>query len=88
MDQNVFEDRRMEGADGPVTLVAVASVLVSIGLVAIGNGLMFAYIPVRLDGEGFAPTWAGTPATRHSTKCAPRRACRLIRSMARSISGS
>lgn len=43
----------------PTPLVAVASVIVSMALVAIGNGLMFAYIPVRLGAEGFAPTWAG-----------------------------
>ena len=28
-------------------------------LIAVGNGLMFAYIPVRLGADGFAPTWAG-----------------------------
>ena len=28
-------------------------------LIAVGNGLMFAYIPVRLGAEGFDPTWAG-----------------------------
>src|SRR5262245_39520967 len=33
------------------------------GLIAIGNGLMFAYIPVRLGTEGFSPTWAGTIIT-------------------------
>ena len=32
-------------------------------LVAIGNGLMFAYIPVRLGAAGFAPTWAGAILT-------------------------
>nr|MBA3448221.1 MFS transporter [Pseudaminobacter sp.] len=39
--------------------LAVASVIVAMSLVAIGNGLLFAYIPVRLGAEGFAPTWAG-----------------------------
>ena len=43
----------------PTPLVAIASVIVSMALVAVGNGLMFAYIPVRLGAEGFAPTWAG-----------------------------
>jgi MFS family permease len=38
---------------------AVVSVVASTALVAIGNGLMFAYIPVQLGAEGFAPTWAG-----------------------------
>lgn len=32
-------------------------------LVAIGNGLLFAYIPVRLGVEGFPPTWAGSILT-------------------------
>ena len=40
-------------------MVAIASVIVSMALVAVGNGLMFAYVPVRLGAEGFAPTWAG-----------------------------
>jgi MFS family permease len=39
--------------------IAVAGIIVSMTLVAIGNGLMFGYIPVRLGAEGFAPTWAG-----------------------------
>jgi len=43
----------------PPVLVAVASVILSLALIAVGNGLMFAYIPVRLGAEGFAPTWAG-----------------------------
>lgn len=39
--------------------MAIASVIISMALVAVGNGLMFAYIPVRLGAEGFPPTWAG-----------------------------
>ncbi|MCV3207995.1 MFS transporter [Mesorhizobium sp. YC-39] len=39
--------------------IAIASVILSMALVAIGNGLMFAYIPVRLGAERFDPTWAG-----------------------------
>ena len=46
-------------ARSPTPLVAIASVIVSMALVAVGNGLMFAYIPVRLGADGFAPTWAG-----------------------------
>lgn len=41
------------------TLVAVASVIMSMACAAVGNGLMFAYIPVRLGLSGFDPTWAG-----------------------------
>ncbi|MCX7303436.1 MAG: MFS transporter [Hyphomicrobiales bacterium] len=43
----------------PRVIVAVASVILSMALIAVGNGLMFAYIPVRLGADGFAPTWAG-----------------------------
>lgn len=41
------------------SLVAVAGVIASMALVAFGNGLMFAYIPMRLGMSGYAPTWAG-----------------------------
>ncbi|MBO6717197.1 MAG: MFS transporter [Rhizobiaceae bacterium] len=41
------------------TLVAVASIIVSTYLTAVGNGLMFAYIPLSLDKAGYAPSWAG-----------------------------
>lgn len=43
----------------PRQAIAVASIIASMALVAVGNGLMFSYIPVRLGAEGFAPTWAG-----------------------------
>lgn len=46
-------------SDAPAPAIAIASVIVALALVAIGNGLMFAYIPVRLGAEGFPPTWAG-----------------------------
>jgi len=45
--------------DQPAPVIAIASVIVSMALIAVGNGLMFAYIPVRLGAEGFDPTWAG-----------------------------
>jgi MFS family permease len=44
-------------------MFAVAGVIAAMALVAVGNGLMFAYIPVRLGAEGFAPTWAGAILT-------------------------
>lgn len=44
-------------------LAAIASVILSTTLIAIGNGLLFAYIPVRLGAEGFSPTWAGVILT-------------------------
>ena len=43
----------------PAPLTAIASIILSSALVAIGNGLMFAFIPVRLGAEGLPPTWAG-----------------------------
>jgi MFS family permease len=45
---------------------AVASIIASIALTAVGNGLMFAYIPVSLGAAGFPPTWAGTILTAMS----------------------
>ena len=47
------------GFVSPTPLVAIASVIGSLALVAVGNGRMFADIPVRLGADGFAPTWAG-----------------------------
>ena len=58
-DAAVIDSRGSE----PAPLVAIASVVVSMALVAIGNGLMFAYIPVRLGAEGVDPTWAGLIVT-------------------------
>ena len=43
----------------PAPLIAIASIILSMGLVAIGNGLMFAYVPIRLGAAGFDPAWAG-----------------------------
>ena len=47
----------------PASSLAVASIIVSAALTAVGNGLMFAYIPVALGAAGFAPTWAGVILT-------------------------
>lgn len=47
----------------PAPTIAIASVIVSMALLAVGNGLMFAYIPVRLGAEGLSPAWAGTIIT-------------------------
>ena len=42
---------------------AIASVILSMGLLAIGNGLLFAFIPVQLAAKGF-PVWvAGAVVT-------------------------
>ena len=37
--------------------------IVSMGLLAVGNGLLFAYVPVKLAAEGFAPWVAGAIIT-------------------------
>ncbi len=42
---------------------AVASIILSMGLMAAGNGVMFAYIPVKLAFEGFEPWVAGAMLT-------------------------
>jgi MFS family permease len=52
----------VQQADTP-GVAAIASVIVSVGLTAVGNGLMFAYIPVALGAAGYAPTWAGAILT-------------------------
>ena len=46
--------------------LSVASIILSMIFLAIGNGLMFAYIPVRLAAEGYAPWVAGMMITAMS----------------------
>jgi predicted MFS family arabinose efflux permease len=43
--------------------LAVASIIVSAALTAVGNGMMFAYIPFSLGAAGYAPAWAGSILT-------------------------
>ena len=43
--------------------LAITSVILSMGLLAIGNGLLFAYIPVKLADAGFPPWVAGAAVT-------------------------
>lgn len=43
--------------------VAVASIILSMGLLAIGNGLLFAFVPVKLAAEGFPPWVAASIVT-------------------------
>lgn len=45
--------------DAETPIIGVAGVILAMALTAIGNGLMFAYIPVSLGAGGYAPTWAG-----------------------------
>ena len=56
--KNQFETGPEDG-NPPAPLIAITSVVLSMALIAVGNGLMFAYIPVRLGAGGFDPTWAG-----------------------------
>ncbi|ANT48854.1 MFS transporter [Mesorhizobium amorphae] len=56
--KNQFETGAEDG-NPPAPLIAITSVVLSMALIAVGNGLMFAYIPVRLGVERFDPTWAG-----------------------------
>jgi MFS family permease len=49
--------------EGAAPAIAIASVVVAMALIAIGNGLMFAYIPVRLGVAELPPTWAATILT-------------------------
>ena len=52
-------DHSGQNPEAPAPAIAIASVIVSMALIAVGNGLLFAYIPVRLGAEGLPPTWAG-----------------------------
>ena len=63
-DAATIEGRNPEGEKSPAApTIAITSIILSMALVAIGNGLMFAYIPVRLGAEGFSPTWSGLIVT-------------------------
>lgn len=44
---------------GTAAMAAVAAIISAMVCAAVGNGLMFAYIPVRLGVGGFEPAWAG-----------------------------
>lgn len=59
MSASVSNDQNASADALPAPLTAIASVILSSALVAVGNGLMFAFIPVRLGAEGLPPTWAG-----------------------------
>jgi MFS family permease len=56
-------DNDVATAPGGRLTIAIASIIVSMALIAVGNGLMFAYIPVRLGVEGYDPVWAGLIVT-------------------------
>lgn len=61
---NKQDDAAAAGDEGERTpAIAVAGVILAMALVAVGNGLMFGYIPVSLGASGYAPAWAGTMLT-------------------------
>ncbi|MCX8567414.1 MULTISPECIES: MFS transporter [Hyphomicrobiales] len=61
---NKRDDAAAAGDEGERTpAIAVAGVILAMALVAVGNGLMFGYIPVSLGASGYAPAWAGTMLT-------------------------
>ncbi|HEV7416171.1 MAG TPA: MFS transporter [Tianweitania sediminis] len=49
-------------SDGAVWF-AISSVIASMALTAVGNGMMFAFIPMRLGFGGYDPAWAGSILT-------------------------
>ena len=53
----------MAHANGTSPPYAVASIILSMGLLAIGNGLLFAFVPVKLASAGFAPWVAAAAVT-------------------------
>jgi len=50
----------------PSSPFAVTSIVLSMCMIAIGNGLLFAYIPVKLAAVGFQPWVAGAMLTAMS----------------------
>lgn len=50
----------------PSSPFAVTSIVLSMCMIAIGNGLLFAYIPVKLAAEGFQPWVSGAMLTAMS----------------------
>ena len=53
----------MNGIKSPSPPLAVTSIILSMGLLAIGNGLLFAFVPVKLAAAGFPPWIAGAVIT-------------------------
>lgn len=49
----------LTGLARPSPLVAVAGIIVSMAFIALSNGVIFAYVPIRLAAEGVAPWVAG-----------------------------
>ncbi len=57
------DDLEYGAGELPTPAIAVTSVIISMALIAVGNGLMFAFIPLRLAADGFEPAWAGAMIT-------------------------
>ena len=56
----------MVSVAAPSSPFAVTSIILSMTMIAVGNGLLFAYIPVKLAAEGFQPWVAGAMLTAMS----------------------
>ena len=65
LSAHVIERKLMDSTHAPParTAWAVTSIVVSMALVALSNGLMFAYLPVKLAALGLAPWVAGSLIT-------------------------
>ncbi len=53
----------MTDTRAPSPPIAVTSIILSMGLVAVGSGLLHSYIPLKLAREGFEPWVAGAVLT-------------------------
>ena len=60
---------RLDAPESPSVLGTVACIVGALVCSAIGNGLMFAFIPVRLGNAGYDPTWAGSILTGIALGC-------------------
>ena len=50
----------------PTSPMSVTSLIASMGMIAVGNGFLFAFIPLKLASAGFAPWVAGAMITAMS----------------------
>jgi MFS family permease len=47
----------------PSPFMAVSSIIISMGMLAVGNGILFAFVPIKLAEAGFPPWVAGAIVT-------------------------
>lgn len=58
-DSQLFGDDRPRPSVAPSPLRAVSGLIVSMSLMALGNGLIFTFVPIKLGVLGYAPSVAG-----------------------------